>query len=79
MSSSMINGAIGKSPLIDKINELTAEEMKLKTVGRMEQQVLGAGREKYPEVPISFPRCKEEAVRQVAAYREEKNHGNTTL
>lgn len=79
MSSSMINGAIGKSPLIDKINALTAEEIRIKTVGRMEQQVLGAGREKYPEVSISFPQCKKEAARQLAAYREEKDHGNTTL
>ena len=41
MSSSVINGAIGKSPLIDKMNQLAAEEVKNKASAQMEQHICG--------------------------------------
>ncbi len=71
MSSSVINGAIGKSPLIDKINQLAAAEVKNKAITQMEQQIYGGTTVRYPSVPVSFPKCREEMKKQMIKCREE--------
>ena len=76
MSSSVINGAIGKSPVIEKMNQLTVEEVKSKTAMQMEQHVCGGGNVsshvKYPSVPVSFPGCRKEIKEQLAKFRERR-------
>lgn len=76
MASSVMNGAIGKSPLIDKMNQLTAENVKSKTTAQMEQQECNGKTVKYPSVPVSFSGCKKEVRKQLARRREERPDGN---
>lgn len=47
MGSSVMNGAIGKSPAIDRINQMTAEEMGSRTTARIEECVCRNGSAKY--------------------------------
>lgn len=57
MADSVINGAIGKSPMIDKMNQLAVNEAKNKTTDQMVQHVCGQGGVRYPSSPISFRGC----------------------
>lgn len=72
MSSSVINGAIGKSPLIDKMNQLAAEEVKNKASAQMEQHICGGKTVKYPSALASFPECKAEMKKQMMRLRKER-------
>ena len=45
MSYSVINGAVGKSPLIDKINKIPVWQVKSRVQEQMEQLVTGHIRE----------------------------------
>lgn len=71
MSSSVINGAIGKSPLIDKVNQLAAREVSIRASLQLEQAVCGGETLKYPSVPVSFPECKKEMKKHLSMSREE--------
>lgn len=75
MLSSVVNGAIGKSPLIDKINQLTAREVRNITTAQMTQQVCG-GEVKYPSVPVSFCGCKKEMKKQLSRLKREREKKN---
>lgn len=68
MSSSVMNGAIGKSPLIDKMNQLTVREIRNRTTAQMEQQVCGGDTVRFAPVPVSFQGCKEEIRKQISQY-----------
>lgn len=70
MSSSVINGAIGKSPLIDKINQLAAKEVTILANTQMEKYVYGSDELKYPPVQISFANCKREIRNQLINAQE---------
>lgn len=71
MSSSVINGAIGKSPLIDKMNQLAEKEIQNKTTLQLEQQVLQNNSAKSPSFSISFSGYKEEVKKQIKKRRGE--------
>ncbi len=60
MADSVINGAIGKSPVIDKMNQLSANEAKNKAADQMAQHVCSHGGVRYPSTPISFQWCGKE-------------------
>ena len=47
MADSVINGAIGRSPMIDKMNQLAVNETKNKTTDQMVQHVCGQGGVRY--------------------------------
>ena len=79
MSYSVINGAIGKSPVIDKINQLTVEETGERVAAEMERQVCGGKGEKYPSLPISFPECKREIRNRLETYRKGRSDGNRNV
>ncbi len=72
MADSVINGAIGKSPMIDKMNQLTANEAKTKTTDQVVQYVCGQGGVRYPSSPISFQRCGEAMGELMAKRRKGK-------
>ena len=59
MQSSVMNGAIGKSPAIDRINQMTAEEMGSRTTARIEECVCRNGSAKYMSANVSFSACKD--------------------
>lgn len=75
MSYSVINGAVGKSPMIDKVNQLTEGETRDKAAERMENLVCRKGSENYPALPVSFPECKNEMKRQIERRRKERADG----
>lgn len=79
MSSSVMNGAIGKSPLINKVNLLTEREVKDKTASQMAQQICGGKSVKYPSVPVSFPECKKEIKEQITRHRKERQDRNVNV
>ena len=58
MADSVINGAIGKSPMIDKMNQLAVNETKNKTTDQMVQHVCGQGGVRYPSTSVSFRGCR---------------------
>ncbi len=76
MLSSVVNGAIGKSPLIDKMNQLTAREVRNMTTAQMVQQVCGGKTVKYPSVPVSFFGCKKEMKKQLSRLKVERQERN---
>ncbi|MDE5908335.1 MAG: hypothetical protein K2H52_06315 [Lachnospiraceae bacterium] len=79
MSYSVINGAIGKSPIIDKVNQLTAKEAGERVAAVMEQQVCGGKGEQYPSLLVSFPECKREIKNQMETYRKGRADGNCNV
>lgn len=79
MSSSVMNGAIGKSPLIDKMNLLTEGEIKKKTASQMAQQICGRKSVKYPSVPVCFSECKKEIQKLTTRNRKERQDGNVNV
>lgn len=72
MADSVTNGAIGKSPLIDKMNQLAANEAKNKTTNQMVQQVCGQGGVKYPSTSVSFRGCRKAMEGLMAERRKGK-------
>lgn len=75
MSYSVINGAVGKSPMIHKINQLTAGETIGRAANRMENLVCEERNVKYPSLPVSFPECKSEMERLIERRRRERANG----
>lgn len=71
MAYSVINGAVGKSPLIDKLNQLPAGQIKNKVSKQMEEVVSGNNKTLYPAVPVSFDKCKKEIKEQLTQLRQE--------
>lgn len=66
MSYSVINGAVGKSPLIDKVNQLPVYQIKNRVPEQMEKLVLGHSEMIYQPVQLSFDKCREEIKGQLA-------------
>jgi hypothetical protein len=71
MAYSVINGAVGKSPLIDKLNQLPGSQIKNKLPKQMEQVVCGHNQILYPTISASFVKCKEEIKEQLCSLRTE--------
>lgn len=72
MSDSVINGAIGKSPTIDKMNQLQANEKKTRTAAQIAQYVCEHRTERYPSISVSFQRCRQAAEGMMAERRKGK-------
>lgn len=70
MSYSVINGAVGKSPLIDKVNQLPVCQIKSRVPEQMEQLVLGHSQMIYKPVKLSFDRCREEIKKQLGELKQ---------
>ena len=79
MADSVINGAIGKSPVIDKMNQLSANEAKNKTTNQMAQHVCGQGGVRYPTNPISFQGCGKEIEALLAERRKGKKRADVSV
>ncbi|MFR3730688.1 hypothetical protein [Lacrimispora sp.] len=79
MSYSVINGAVGKSPLIDKMNQLSAGEVKNRVPKQMEKFVSEHNEMILPPVSISFDRCREEIKRQLNERNQEMEAENGKL
>jgi hypothetical protein len=71
MAYSVINGAVGKSPLIDKLNQLPVGQIKNKVSKQMEEVVSGNNKILYPAVSVSFDKCKKEIKEQLSQLRQE--------
>ena len=70
MSSSVMNGAIGKNPLIDTMNKLAEKEVNNRTTMQTEQLVLSKESMKFPDVSFSFPECRKEMEIQLNRKKE---------
>jgi hypothetical protein len=70
MSYSVINGAVGKSPLIDKVNQLPVCQIKNRVPEQMEKLVLGHSEMIYQPVQFSFDKCREEIKGQLAELKQ---------
>ena len=79
MADSVINGAIGKSPVIDKMNQLSANEAKNKTTNQMAQHVCWQGGVRYPTTPISFQWCGKEIEALLAERRKGKKRADVSV
>ena len=79
MSSSVINGANGKSPLIDKMNQLAVKEVTMKEEALIEQLVCGKGKVNYPSVPVSFSECRKAIEKKMMELRKERVDGKTDV
>lgn len=77
MACTVINGAVGCSPAIEKINRLSTNEMETKAAGQIEQLVFGSGGTGYPTVSCSFETCRETMRKQLYQlhHREEADRG----
>lgn len=71
MSYSLINGAVGKNPMIDKINRLPAGEALNRAAEQMEDLVCERKSVKYSSLPVTFSECKKETKRQLESRRRE--------
>lgn len=58
MSDTVMNGAIGKSPIIDKMNKLALSEKKSKVAAQVSQCVCGKGGARYSFSSVSFQGCR---------------------
>ena len=92
MADSVINGAIGKSPVIDKMKDSgycycdmikaavkNANEAKNKTTNQMAQHVCGQGGVRYPTTPISFQGCGKEIEALLAERRKGKKRADVSV
>lgn len=75
MSYSVINGAVGKSPLIDKINQIPVWQFKSGVRDEMEQLVTNHS-EIYQSVHYSFDACRREIKEQLHGLNLEKGEAN---
>lgn len=64
MSYQVCNGAVGKSPMIEKMNQLPAGQIKTMSSAQMERLVC-KGKIKYRPVSISFNNCQKELRKQL--------------
>ena len=58
MSDTVMNGAIGKSPIIDKMNKLAISEKKSKVATQVSQYVCGKEGVRYSFPAVSFQGCR---------------------
>lgn len=65
MPYAVANGAVGKSPLIDKMNQLPKEQLTDKVSGQLEQQVFDFETAAGVSDLGSFDFCQEEIKRQL--------------
>ena len=72
MADSVINGAIGKSPMIDRMNQLAVNETKNRTTDQMVQHVCGQGGVRYPSSSASFQGCRNAMKGLMAELRKGK-------
>ena len=72
MAYPVMNGAVGTSLLIDKMNRSTAAQVEKIAVSQMEGAVYGHADSLYPSHPVSFDACKKEMLEQLYRYREER-------
>ncbi|MDE6847452.1 MAG: hypothetical protein K2J99_17030 [Lachnospiraceae bacterium] len=79
MSSSVINGAIGKSPMSDKMNQLAVKEVDIRTSIQLEQCICQSNSIKYPLNPVSFPECRKEIGKYITELRREKQDRNDNV
>lgn len=63
MSYAVANGALGKSPLIDKINQLPVEQITDRVTGQMESHIFGHKEPVCPPISCSFNTCQTEMKR----------------
>lgn len=71
MAQKVSNGAIGKSPGIDKINKAHGGNASSFAARKMEDLVCSHNKQIYPSIAVSFEQCKTEVRRQIAAMMEE--------
>ncbi len=71
MSYSVANGAVGKSPMIDKVNQLPIGQVKSRVPKQMEQLVSGQREMICKPVTFSFNRCREEIKGQLNRLKQE--------
>lgn len=76
MSYSVINGAVGKSPLIDKVNQLSVGQVKSRVPEQMEQLVSGHSKIIYQPVSFSFAKCREEIKEQLSELKKKTGGTN---
>jgi len=76
MSYSVINGAVGKSPLIDKINKIPVWQVKSGVQEQMEQLVTGHSGVICQAAPVSFNMCKMEIKEQLHSFKLETGEAN---
>ena len=72
MAYSVTNGAVRKSPLIDKMNQLPVAQVKRMASKQMEQLVFGHRNKIYPPIPVSFDACKKEVKTQLHRYQNKR-------
>lgn len=71
MSYSVINGAVGKSPLIDKINKIPVWQVKSGVQEQMEQLVTEHSGVICQSVQFSFDTCRREIKEQLHSLKLE--------
>lgn len=72
MSYAVMNGAVGKSPLIDKMNEIPAVQMSSQCSRQLERLVCEQNHAAYQPVSVSFQQCRKEMQEQVGRYKQER-------
>lgn len=72
MADSVINGAIGKSPIIDKMNKLAANEKKSKVTTQVSQYVCNKKGVRYSSPSVSFQGCRQAMEGLMAERRKGK-------
>lgn len=76
MLSSVINGAIGKSPVIDRINQQAVKDMDYRTTEQLEQYICQSDSVPYLSSLVSFPECRKKARRYLTECRKGKGNEN---
>lgn len=72
MSYAVMNGAVGKSPLIDKMNEIPAVQMCSQCSRQLEKMVCEQNHAAYQPITVSFQGCRKEMKEQLGRYKEER-------
>lgn len=72
MSDTVLNGAIGKSPIIDKMNKLAANEKKSKVAAQVSQYVCSKERVRHSFSAVSFQGCRQAMEGLMAERRKGK-------
>lgn len=72
MSDTVMNGAIGKSPIIDKMNKLALSEKKGKMAAQVSQYVCGKEEVRYSFSSVSFQGCRRAVEGLMAERRKGK-------
>lgn len=73
MAGNVSNGGIGKSPVVDKLNQITAVNFEGKASEKLENLVYRERDILYQPVPIAFGGCKKELKNQISAVSRMKD------